>query len=148
MQVTLAHIGAKPHARGGFDVLTASYLARCVAFARVDAESFRSEAALFRLDRARERRTVPFIVLLESRGRQMSSEALAAWLGARRDRELSTSSSPLARRMDGQGGARAAQLLLSLGPMTLAHSLARLVIAEQLYRVWTILTGHPYHMGH
>ncbi len=41
-----------------------------------------------------------------------------------------------------------AQLLLSLGPMTLAHSLARLVMAEQVYRAFTILTGHPYHTGH
>jgi 23S rRNA (pseudouridine1915-N3)-methyltransferase len=41
-----------------------------------------------------------------------------------------------------------AQLLLSLGPMTMAHSLARLVMAEQLYRAYTILTGHPYHGGH
>ena len=37
--------------------------------------------------------------------------------------------------------------LLSLGPMTLAHQLARLVVAEQLYRACTILTGHPYHRG-
>jgi 23S rRNA (pseudouridine1915-N3)-methyltransferase len=41
-----------------------------------------------------------------------------------------------------------AQLLLSLGPMTLAHSLARLVMAEQIYRAYAILTGHPYHAGH
>jgi 23S rRNA (pseudouridine1915-N3)-methyltransferase len=41
-----------------------------------------------------------------------------------------------------------ATLLLSLGPMTLAHSLARTVLAEQLYRAFTILTGHPYHSGH
>jgi 23S rRNA (pseudouridine1915-N3)-methyltransferase len=32
--------------------------------------------------------------------------------------------------------------------MTLAHALARLVVAEQLYRAFTILTGHPYHSGH
>ena len=38
--------------------------------------------------------------------------------------------------------------LLSFGPMTLAHQLARLVMAEQLYRACTILTGHPYHKGH
>jgi len=32
--------------------------------------------------------------------------------------------------------------------MTLAHSLARLVAAEQIYRAFTILAGHPYHGGH
>ena len=41
-----------------------------------------------------------------------------------------------------------AKLLLSFGPMTLAHALARLVMAEQIYRAVTILTGHPYHAGH
>jgi 23S rRNA (pseudouridine1915-N3)-methyltransferase len=32
--------------------------------------------------------------------------------------------------------------------MTLAHALASLVMAEQIYRAFTILTGHPYHGGH
>ena len=48
--------------------------------------------------------------------------------------------------MVGRGEGRA-QLLLALGPMTMAHGLARLVMAEQLYRACTILTGHPYHGG-
>ena len=41
-----------------------------------------------------------------------------------------------------------ANLLLSLGEMTMAHALAKLVMAEQIYRAYTILTGHPYHSGH
>jgi 23S rRNA (pseudouridine1915-N3)-methyltransferase len=43
---------------------------------------------------------------------------------------------------------KSASLLLSLGQMTLAHELARVVLLEQIYRAYTILKGHPYHLGH
>lgn len=35
----------------------------------------------------------------------------------------------------------------SLGPATLPHMLVRVIVTEQLYRAWTILSGHPYHRG-
>jgi len=35
--------------------------------------------------------------------------------------------------------------LFSLGPQTLSHEIARLVLAEQLYRMWSVARGHPYH---
>jgi 23S rRNA (pseudouridine1915-N3)-methyltransferase len=87
--------------------------------------------------------------LLDSRGRQFTSEAFAAWITARRDqgaRHLVFAIGPADGWSD--HARQQAQLLLSLGPMTLPHSLARLVLAEQLYRACTILAGHPYHTGH
>jgi len=88
-------------------------------------------------------------VLLDSRGRSMTSEAFAAWLGARRDEGVQHVVFAIGPASGWSDAARKrAGLLLSLGPMTLAHSLARLVLAEQIYRAFTILSGHPYHTGH
>ncbi|MDP3919707.1 MAG: 23S rRNA (pseudouridine(1915)-N(3))-methyltransferase RlmH [Candidatus Omnitrophota bacterium] len=39
-------------------------------------------------------------------------------------------------------------LLWSLGPLTLPHELAAVIVSEQIYRAWTILRGMPYHSGH
>ena len=86
------------------------------------------------------------LIALDERGKAMTSAAFAAWLGARRD-DGHRHAAFLIGGADGHGLAvRAnAHLLLSLGPMTLAHGLARAVLAEQLYRATTILAGHPYH---
>lgn len=85
-------------------------------------------------------------VLLDERGKTFDSAAFAAWLGARRD-EGQKSVAFLIGGPDGHGEAALARstLKLSLGPMTLPHGLARIVLAEQLYRAATILSGHPYH---
>jgi 23S rRNA (pseudouridine1915-N3)-methyltransferase len=94
-------------------------------------------------------RTPMLAVLLDSRGKQMSSEAFAAWLEARRDdgsQHIVFAVGPASGWSE--TARKKAQLLLSLGPMTLAHALARLMMAEQIYRAFTILTGHPYHAGH
>jgi 23S rRNA (pseudouridine1915-N3)-methyltransferase len=149
MNLTLAHIGAPPAVKDVFQILTALYLRRCSSFAHCKMESFRTEAALLDwLDRQLGRTPV-VAVLLDSRGRQMSSEIFAAWLGVRRDqgaRHIVFAVGPASGWSD--AARKRAQLLLSLGPMTMAHALARLAMAEQIYRAFTILTGHPYHAGH
>ena len=149
MQIVLAHIGSRPSAKDPYELLTAKYIERCAAFARSHSECFRDESAMFEWIDRQQRRAPAVAVLLDGRGRQLSSEAFAEWLGRQRD----TSAQLMVFAIGPADGwaeesRKRATLLLSLGPMTLAHTLARLVIAEQVYRAFTILTGHPYHSGH
>lgn len=85
-------------------------------------------------------------VALDERGKALSSAALAAKLGQWRDegvREVRFLLGPA----DGHSAETrdAADLLLAFGPATWPHLLARAMLAEQLYRAWSILGGHPYH---
>jgi 23S rRNA (pseudouridine1915-N3)-methyltransferase len=85
-------------------------------------------------------------IVLDENGKMLSSGAFARLLGERRDGGTSMVAF-LIGGPDGHGTAalEAAHLKLSLGPMTLAHGLARVVLVEQIYRATTILSGHPYH---
>jgi 23S rRNA (pseudouridine1915-N3)-methyltransferase len=157
MQLTLVHIGARSSlpnkfpssSQKGIDLLAQTYLDHCSAFARCRSQAFRTEEAMLEWLARQQGRTPAVAVLLDSRGRQMSSEAFAAWLGARRDQGAQHIVFAIGPADGWSEAARQrAHLLLSLGPMTMAHSLARLVVAEQIYRAFTILTGHPYHAGH
>ena len=148
MQLILAHVGARIAGGEEFHTLTALYLKRASAFMPAEAMAFRGEAEL--LDwLGRKSARPPAAVLLDTRGRQMTSEAFAKWIGERRDggeRQILFAIGPANGWSD--DARRRAQLLLSLGPFTMAHALARLVLAEQIYRACTILVGHPYHVGH
>ena len=149
MLLTLAHIGGTSAARDGSEPLVQAYLARCSGFARCTTEHYKSEAAFLEWIGRQQGRTLPVVVLFDSRGRQMSSESFATWIGAERDagaQQIVFAIGPADGWSD--AGLKAARLKLSLGPMTLAHSLARLVVAEQIYRAYAILSGHPYHCGH
>lgn len=149
MQLILAHVGARAAGGDALNHLSLLYLQRASAFIPSEAQAFRSEAALLEwLDR-KTGRTPAVAVLLDARGRSLTSEAFAAWIGERRDqgaRQMVFAIGPA----DGwsEEARRRAQLLLSLGSFTMAHALARLVLAEQMYRACTILAGHPYHVGH
>ena len=86
------------------------------------------------------------VVALDENGRNLTSRALAAKIGAwqRHGR------SELAFLIGGPDGLDAAlleraDLVLALGRMTWPHRLVRVLLAEQLYRAATILAGHPYH---
>ena len=149
MQLSLIHIGARAAAKNGLDALIPVYLSRCSGFAHCQTEAFPTEEAFTAWLTRQHGRAPAFAVLLDSRGRQMTSEALSAWLGERRDNGVQHLVFAIGPADGWSPAARArANLLLSLGPMTLAHALARLVLAEQIYRAFTILSGHPYHSGH
>lgn len=86
------------------------------------------------------------LICLDPAGKMLSSEAFGAALATYRD----GGEGGLAFLLGGADGlgqeARGkADLLFSLGAITLPHGLARIVLAEQIYRAMTILAGHPYH---
>ncbi len=85
------------------------------------------------------------VIALDVRGKAWSTEQLAAnlenWMGDGRDVGFMIGgpdgiSPEILARSDER---------LSLGPLTLPHPLVRVVLAEQLYRAWTITQNHPYH---
>lgn len=85
-------------------------------------------------------------VLLDERGRQLSSEEFAALLGRWRDEGVREARF-LIGAADGHGAPARdkADLLLAFGAMTWPHLMARAMLAEQLWRATSILAGHPYH---
>lgn len=129
--------------------LTDEYLKRLSRYADVQGITLKDESALLKLSGRDARPVKHTLVLLDSRGKQLSSEEFAAYLGNYQDRNPL----PLLFAVGPANGFSAetrqeANLLLSLGKMTVAHELARVVLLEQLYRAFTILKGHPYHLGH
>lgn len=127
--------------------LTTEYLKRISRYVEAEGLPLADEAALLKLrDKSRPVHT---LVLLDSKGKQLSSEELAEFLQNHQDRNPQ----PLVFAIgpaDGFSDAarKAANTSLSLGKMTLPHELARVVLLEQVYRAFTILKGHPYHSGH
>src|SRR5262245_51374973 len=93
-------------------------------------------------------REAEFLIALDVRGKALSSEAIARLLADRRDAGTKAAGLLIGGADGLSDTVRAtAQLHLSLGAITLPHGLARIVLAEQLYRAATILSGHPYHRG-
>ena len=130
--------------------LTEEYLTRISRYAQVEGVTVRDEADL-RAKFGKDAKTATkfTLVLMDSRGKEFSSEQFAKFLGDYQDRNPL----PLVFAIGGADGfsaetRAAATNVISLGKMTLAHELARVVLLEQVYRAFTILKGHPYHAGH
>lgn len=88
------------------------------------------------------------LVLLDERGKNISSEALAEKIGSWRDNGLKVVVIGIGGADGHDGSLRdSADLVVSFGAATWPHQLVRVMLAEQLYRVATILAGHPYHRG-
>ena len=85
MHITLAHIGPRAGSKDEFERLSQVYLERCSVFARCQSEAFRSEEAMLDWLKLQKGRVPALAVLLDSCGRQMSSEAFAGWLRKHRD---------------------------------------------------------------
>ena len=125
--------------------LTLEYLKRLERYVPTESLELASEAALAK----QLGRPGQLLLALDSRGKQMSSEELAQLLAEHQNRGTQS----LLFAIGPANGwseemLRSAHAQLSLGRMTLPHELARVVLLEQLYRAFTILKGHPYHLGH
>ena len=131
------------------DRLLTDYTERIARYTPCDSQLFDSEAPLLEwLDR-QPGRAPAYAVLLDSRGRQFSSEDFAAQISRLRDSGTQNLVFAVGPADGWSATARTrANLLLSFGLMTLPHQLARVVLAEQVYRALTIIAGHPYHSGH
>ena len=136
--------------------LTDEYLKRISRYVPVEGLSLRDESALLQLcGRALVKPgknpspAKSTLVLMDSRGKQFSSEQFAHFIGDYQDRNPL----PLVFAVGAANGFSEAtlgqaQYTVSLGNITLAHELARIVLLEQVYRAFTLLKGHPYHCGH
>ena len=84
-------------------------------------------------------------VLLDERGKQLTSKSLAARLS-----DWQSDGRDLCFVIGGPDGVsercrQRADFIWSLSDLTLPHGLARVLLAEQVYRAWSLASGHPYH---
>jgi 23S rRNA (pseudouridine1915-N3)-methyltransferase len=123
--------------------LMEDYSTRIGRFAELQITELREDSAAamrkFSIDSAAT------VVLLDDAGKSQTSVQFAKWLGEIRDR----GARELAFLCGGAEGfpealCSRATHKLSLSPLTFSHELARIMLAEQLYRAFAILAGHPY----
>jgi len=133
----------------GIDGLVNEYVQRAARYVPVESALFESEEILLESIARQPGRAAAHLVLLDSRGQTLTSEEFAKYLGRQRDDGAQRMTLAIGPADGWSDTARTrAQMLFSLGRITLPHELARVVLAEQIYRALTILAGHPYHSGH
>lgn len=148
LKIKIAWIGRTKEA--AISSLTEEYLKRISRYVPVEGVTLRDEADLLsKFGHEAKGGVRTTLVLMDSRGKELSSEQFAKFLGDYQDRNPL----PLVFAIGGADGFSAAtrsagEQIISLGKMTLPHELARVVLLEQIYRAFTILKGHPYHSGH
>ncbi|HEV2615984.1 MAG TPA: 23S rRNA (pseudouridine(1915)-N(3))-methyltransferase RlmH [Candidatus Acidoferrales bacterium] len=141
MKIRLIMLGRTRRAE--IRALLDDYLARIRHYAEIEITDLReaSDSALRKL----KLEPSAAIVLLDAAGKQFTSAEFAGWLRDLRDRgtrELIFLCGDAAGFPESLRGA--AKQKLSLSTLTMPHELARVVLAEQIYRAFTILAGHPY----
>jgi len=140
MRISLVMLGKtkRPEARALLD----DYVARIRHYAEVQIVELRGDRAK---PGKRPLDSRAHVVLLDATGKRFDSSQFAHWLGAERDRGL--------RELvflcgDAEGfpadWRAAAGAKISLSTLTMPHELARVILAEQIYRAFAILARHPY----
>lgn len=131
------------------EMLAQEYLSRIAHYCSAEFAAFHSEDSLLRMASRQPGRGAGTLILFDSTGLSLTSEQFAELIGRLRDegaQRLLIAVGPA------DGWSKAAltntRHVISLGRITLPHELARVVVAEQVYRAFTILAGHPYHSGH
>lgn len=127
---------------------------RALGFTRLDSKELTESRAARADDRRAEEATAVLgeigegaaLVVLDETGRSVGSAEFARFLAERRDAGAAEIAFAIGGP-DGHGEAvrRRADLTIAFGAMTWPHQLVRLMLAEQIYRAITILSGHPYH---
>ncbi len=136
VRILLLYIG-RPRDREA-NLLAEEYARRIGRYCDFELRQVRDEGALENYEKG-------YKVVLDPAGRQLTSGEFAAWI----EKAQNTAVRELIFLVGGAGGIspatrQRAQLLLALSRMTLPHELARVVLAEQIYRAFAMLHRHPY----
>jgi 23S rRNA (pseudouridine1915-N3)-methyltransferase len=140
MKIRLALLGKTR--RSECRAMLDDYAARIKRYAEIEITEVREDSAALR---KLEFPPAATIVLLDAAGKQHTSAEFARWLGRERDRGVREMVF-LCGGADGfpESVRKQATAKISLTSLTMPHELARVVLAEQIYRGFAILAGHPY----